>query len=59
MALAVAGLAADEAVTIQGAEIMAESFPGFSTTLEALGASILVEGEADARTVARRKRPER
>ena len=45
MSLAVAGLAADRPVTIQSAEIMAESFPEFVPSLAGLGAS-LVQAEA-------------
>jgi 3-phosphoshikimate 1-carboxyvinyltransferase len=41
MALAVAGLAAREPVSVQGAEICAESFPGFVSTLQGLGAVLL------------------
>ena len=49
MALAVAGLAAGRPVTVEGAEIMNESFPGFAATLQALGSSIeTVEGLASA-----------
>ncbi len=40
MALAVAGLAAKEAITIQNANIIQESFPGFRSSLEHLGAAI-------------------
>lgn len=43
MALAVAGLAARGPVTVQEAEIMAESFPGFADTLESLGAQVRAE----------------
>jgi 3-phosphoshikimate 1-carboxyvinyltransferase len=42
MSLAVAGLVAQAPVEIQGAEIIAESFPGFEPVLSALGASIEV-----------------
>ncbi|HPH97587.1 MAG TPA: 3-phosphoshikimate 1-carboxyvinyltransferase [Anaerolineaceae bacterium] len=44
MALAVLGLAAKQPVTIQNAEIMAESFPAFVPTLQALGALPELEG---------------
>jgi 3-phosphoshikimate 1-carboxyvinyltransferase len=40
MSMAVAGLAARQPVTITGAEIIHESFPGFVDTLEALGANL-------------------
>ena len=40
MALAVAGLAAETPVMIQGAECMDESFPGFAAILNKLGASL-------------------
>ncbi|GIV62722.1 MAG: 3-phosphoshikimate 1-carboxyvinyltransferase [Bellilinea sp.] len=43
MAAAVAGLAAAEPVTVQGAEIMAESYPDFAKTLQMLGGSIRME----------------
>jgi len=42
MALAVAGLAASQAVTIEQAEIIAESFPAFVSTLQGLGAHLEV-----------------
>ena len=38
MSLAVSGLAAREPVTVLGAEIIHESFPGFRSALESLGA---------------------
>lgn len=41
MALVVAGLAAGEPVSVVGAEIIAESFPGFSAALSSLGAGIV------------------
>ena len=40
MALAVAGLAAKQPVTVEQAEIIAESFPNFAATLRSLGADI-------------------
>jgi len=40
MALAIAGLAAADPVTIAGAEAIDESFPGFSETLHSLGAQL-------------------
>jgi 3-phosphoshikimate 1-carboxyvinyltransferase len=40
MALAVAGLASQQAVTIHQAEVVSESFPGFIPTLRALGANL-------------------
>jgi len=43
MALAVAGLASKEAVTIQGAEIIAESYPEFASALRSLGAELRLE----------------
>jgi 3-phosphoshikimate 1-carboxyvinyltransferase len=45
MALAVAGLAANGPVSVEGAEIIAESFPDFSAILGSLGAEIVVESE--------------
>ncbi len=45
MAAAVAGLAAAEPVTVQGAEIMAESYPQFEQTLRELGAETRAEDE--------------
>jgi len=45
MAAAVAGLAADQPVTVQGAEIMAESYPNFAETLQGLGGKIRMEAE--------------
>ena len=42
MAFTVAGLVAESAVTISGAEMIDESFPGFIDTLNSLGASIMV-----------------
>jgi 3-phosphoshikimate 1-carboxyvinyltransferase len=44
MAMAVAGLAARSPVTVDGAEILAESFPDFVATLRRLGADIFTEG---------------
>ena len=40
MAFTVAGLVAESAVTISGAEMIDESFPGFVNTLKSLGAGI-------------------
>jgi 3-phosphoshikimate 1-carboxyvinyltransferase len=40
MAMTVAGLAAQGPVTVEGAEIIAESYPGFTDTLESLGADL-------------------
>ena len=40
MALAVSGLASEQRVTVQGAEIIQESFPTFVETLRDLGADI-------------------
>lgn len=45
MALAVAGLAARAPVTVEGAEIMAESFPDFIDILRKLGADLSTEGD--------------
>ncbi|HLE14157.1 MAG TPA: 3-phosphoshikimate 1-carboxyvinyltransferase [Anaerolineales bacterium] len=42
MSLAVAGLAAEEPVILQGAEIISESFPGFVTTMQNLGADLIL-----------------
>lgn len=44
MAGAVAGLAADGPVRVDGAEMVDTSFPGFADTLRELGADIAVEG---------------
>ena len=43
MALAVAGLASSEPVTVQSAEILSESFPDFPAVLKSLGAQVQVE----------------
>jgi 3-phosphoshikimate 1-carboxyvinyltransferase len=43
MALSIAGLAAAGPVTIQGAEIISESFPGFFEALQQLRATVIVE----------------
>ena len=40
MALAVAGLIAKGSTTVYGADVTADSFPGFETTLQALGADV-------------------
>jgi 3-phosphoshikimate 1-carboxyvinyltransferase len=40
MALAVAGLGAEKVITVQGAEILNESFPTFAETLQGLGARL-------------------
>ncbi len=40
MALAVAGLIAKGTTTVYGAEVTADSFPGFDSTLQALGADV-------------------
>ncbi|HWQ83789.1 MAG TPA: hypothetical protein VN363_04435, partial [Anaerolineales bacterium] len=42
MALAISGLASRQQVTVQGAEIIAESFPGFTHALQSLGAQLEV-----------------
>ncbi len=44
MAMAVAALAAHGPSTVYGAEVTGDSFPGFETTLQALGANLGVEG---------------
>ena len=41
MALAVAGLIAKGSTTVYGADVTADSFPGFETTLQALGADVV------------------
>jgi 3-phosphoshikimate 1-carboxyvinyltransferase len=41
MAFAIAGLAAREPVTIEGAQVIAESFPAFTRTLTQLGARVV------------------
>ncbi len=43
MAMTVAGLVAKGATTVYGAEVTADSFPGFEVTLQALGAKLTVE----------------
>lgn len=43
MAFTVAGLVAESAVTISGAEMIDESFPGFVDILKSLGAGIKIE----------------
>lgn len=43
MAFAITGLASRSKVTVGGAEIISESFPGFTTQLRRLGADIRVE----------------
>jgi 3-phosphoshikimate 1-carboxyvinyltransferase len=43
MAMTVAGLAARGATTVYGAEVTADSFPGFEITLQALGAKLRVQ----------------
>lgn len=43
MALTVAGLIAKGETTVYGAEVTADSFPGFEVTLQALGATLNVE----------------
>ncbi|MCC6168056.1 MAG: 3-phosphoshikimate 1-carboxyvinyltransferase [Caldilineaceae bacterium] len=48
MAMAVAALAAHGPSTVYGAEVTADSFPGFETTLQALGAHLTVEGAPSA-----------
>lgn len=43
MAMTVAGLVARGKTVVHGAEVTADSFPGFEVTLQALGADLLVE----------------
>jgi 3-phosphoshikimate 1-carboxyvinyltransferase len=43
MAMTVAGLVAKGSTTVYGAEVTADSFPGFEITLQALGARLTVE----------------
>lgn len=50
MALCVAGLVATGETTIDGAEVTADSFPGFAATLRALGANLTEAGPAIAAT---------
>lgn len=50
MALAVAGLVADGETTVDGAEVTADSFPGFAQTLRALGADLTEAGPLLAAT---------
>ncbi len=45
MTFAVAGLAASNPVTVHGAELIAESFPGFVEALQTLGAEVHVASE--------------
>ena len=42
MALSIAGLAARNPVSVDGAEIISESLPGFSTALQELGAQVVI-----------------
>lgn len=44
MSFALAGLAGSGPVTVRGAEMIAESFPGFVETLQALGAAVEAAG---------------
>ncbi len=50
MALAIAGLVADGETTVDGAEVTADSFPGFAQTLRALGAELFETGPILAAT---------
>ncbi|MBL9043151.1 MAG: 3-phosphoshikimate 1-carboxyvinyltransferase [Myxococcales bacterium] len=50
MALCVAGLVATGETTIDGAEVTADSFPGFSATLRSLGADLTETGPVIAAT---------
>ena len=43
MALSLVGLAGDEPVRVEGAEVIGESFPAFASLLEALGARLATE----------------
>jgi len=43
MAMTIAGLVARGRTVVHGAEVTADSFPGFEVTLQALGADLLVE----------------
>ena len=45
MAFTLAGLASLKPVTVSGAEMISESYPGFIETLQSLGAEILVDEE--------------
>ncbi len=47
MALAIAGLASQEPVTVEGAEVIDESFPTFVETLRKLGGQLTFEGRDD------------
>jgi 3-phosphoshikimate 1-carboxyvinyltransferase len=42
MAMTVAGLVAKGSTTVYGAEVTADSFPGFEITMQALGAKLSV-----------------
>ena len=48
MATTVAALAAQGQTTVYGADVTADSFPGFETTLQAIGAELEVHGERAA-----------
>jgi 3-phosphoshikimate 1-carboxyvinyltransferase len=48
MATTVAALAAQGQTVVYGAEVTGDSFPGFETTLQALGAEVQVRGERTA-----------
>jgi 3-phosphoshikimate 1-carboxyvinyltransferase len=43
MALVVAGLAAQTSITVEGVEIIHESFPDFVGTMQALGATLTIK----------------
>lgn len=47
MACTIAGLVAHGPTTVYGAEVTADSFPGFESTLQALGASLDIQGAPD------------
>ena len=48
MAMAVAALAAHGPTTVYGSEVTADSFPGFETTLQVLGADLEIAGAPSA-----------
>ncbi len=51
MALAVAALAAQGPTTVYGAEVTADSFPGFESTLQALSADLEIHNTQQKRAV--------
>jgi len=48
MATTVAAMAAQGQTTVYGADVTADSFPGFETTLQAIGAELEIQGERAA-----------